>query len=160
MRLILPPGISERRFRRALDAFAAVVGREWVLDTSTDRETYLDIYAPGNEEQHAPSAAVSVESTEQVQAIVRLANEHRIPLWPISRGKNFGYGGAAPRMAGSVVLDLSRMRRILEVDERFGYCIVEPGVGFYDLYDHVRSRDLPLWLSLPGNAWGSVVGNA
>ncbi len=160
MRLILPPGISERQFQRALTAFAEVVGREWVLDTDLDRETYLDIYAPGNEEAHAPSAAVSVESTAQVQAIVRLASQHRIPLWPISRGKNFGYGGAAPRMAGSVILDLSRMRRILEVNERFGYCVVEPGVGFYDLHDHVSSRNLPLWLSLPGNAWGSVMGNA
>lgn len=160
MRLILPPGLSERRFNRALEAFSAVVGGEWVLRTDEDRGTYLDIYAPGNEESHAPSAAVSVESAEQVQAIVRLANEHRIALWPISRGKNFGYGGAAPRMAGSVILDLSRMRRILEVNERFGYCLLEPGVGFYDLHDHVQALQLPLWLSLPGNAWGSVVGNA
>jgi len=160
MKLILPPGLSERGLNRALEAFAAVTGRDWVLRTDEDRETYLDVYAPGNEASHAPSAAVAPASAEEVQAIVRLANEHRVPLWPISRGKNFGYGGAAPRMPGCVVLDLGRMKRILEVNERYGYCVVEPGVGFYDLHDHLQAHNLPLWLSIPGNGWGSVVGNA
>jgi len=160
MRLILPPGLSESQFRSALNAFASVVGSEWVLDTDQDREAYLDLYAPGNEESHAASAAVAPATAEEVQAIVRLANEHKVPLWPISRGKNFGYGGAAPRMPGCVVLDLSRMKRIIEVDERLGYCIVEPGVGFFDLHEYISSRNLPLWLSIPGNGWGSVVGNA
>ena len=160
MKLILPPGLSERGLNRALDAFAGVTGREWVLRTDEDRETYLDVYAPGNEASHAPSAAVAPATTEEVQAIVRLANEHHVPLWPISRGKNFGYGGAAPRMPGCVVLDLGRMKRILEVNERYGYCVVEPGVGFYDLHEYLQSRKLPLWLSVPGNGWGSVMGNA
>jgi len=160
MKLILPPGLSERALNRALDAFASVTGREWALRSDEDRDTYLDVYAPGNEASHAPAAAVAPASTEEVQAILRLTNEHRIPLWPISRGKNYGYGGAAPRMPGCVVLDLSRMKRILEVNERHGYCVVEPGVGFYDLHEYVQSRKLPLWLSIPGNGWGSVVGNA
>ncbi len=98
-------------------------------------------------------------SAEEVQAVVKLANQHRIPLWPISRGKNFGYGGAAPRLKGSVVLDLSRMKRI-EFDAENGTVLVEPGVGFYDLYDYIQSRKLPYWMSVPGNSWGSVCGNA
>lgn len=160
MKLILPPGMDARRFNAALDAFAKVVGPEWVLRTDEDRTTYLDIYAPGNEESHAPSAAVSVSTAEEAQAILKLANEHRVPLWPISRGKNFGYGGAAPRMPGTVILDLSRMKRIIEVNEQFGYCVVEPGVGFFDLHEYIRARGLKLWMSIPGNGWGSVMGNA
>ncbi|HXA91768.1 MAG TPA: FAD-binding protein, partial [Steroidobacteraceae bacterium] len=104
MKLILPPGVSRSGFDAALGAFERVVGAQWVLATDDDRETYLDIYAPGDEDSHAPSAAVAPASTAEVQALVRIANEHRIPLWPISRGKNFGYGGAAPRMSGTVVL--------------------------------------------------------
>ena len=160
MKLILPPGVSRSGFDAALGAFERVVGAQWVLATDDDRETYLDIYAPGDEDSHAPSAAVAPASTAEVQALVRIANEHRIPLWPISRGKNFGYGGAAPRMSGTVVLDLGRMRRIVEVDPECGYCVLEPGVGFFDLYEHLQTQRIPLWLSLPGNAWGSVVGNA
>jgi 4-cresol dehydrogenase (hydroxylating) len=160
VRLILPPGTSAATFDKALRDFTAVVGKEWVLASDEDRETYLDIYAPGNEAQHAPSAAVAPATAEEVRALLRIANEHRIPLWPISRGKNMGYGGSAPRMPGTVMLDLSRMKRILEVDEKLGYCIVEPGVGFFDLHEHLLKNKIPLWLALPGNAWGSVLGNA
>ena len=160
MQLILPPGIDAAGFRRAMDAFAAIVGREWVLATDEDRDTYLDAYAPGAEESHAPAAAIAPASVEQVQAVLRVANQHRIPLWPISRGKNFGYGGAAPRMPGTVMLDMGRMNRILEVNEEFGYCIVEPGVGFFDLHEHLRSNNIRLQPGIPGNGWGSPVGNA
>jgi FAD/FMN-containing dehydrogenase len=62
-----------------------------VLSTDEDRETYLDAYAPGDANQHVAGAAVGPQSTEEVQAIIRIANEHKVPLWPISRGKNLGY---------------------------------------------------------------------
>jgi 4-cresol dehydrogenase (hydroxylating) len=158
MELTLPEGVSERRFNRALADFAAVVGDRWVLSTDEDRDAYLDVFA-WNAAAHAPSAAVAPATAEEVQGIVRVANEREIPLWVISRGKNFGYGGASPVLKGSVVLDLSRMKKI-EIDEENGVALLEPGVGFYDLYDYVESRGIKLWLSVPGNSWGSVVGNA
>jgi 4-cresol dehydrogenase (hydroxylating) flavoprotein subunit len=160
MPLVLPPNVSEKQFQKALDAFAGVVGRQWVLATDEDRTTYMDIYAPGDADQHIPGAAVGPQSAEEVQAIVRLANEYKVPLWPISRGKNLGYGAAAPNMPGTVVLDLGRMKRILDVNERFGYCLIEPGVGFFDLFAYLQEHKIPLWMSVPANAWGSVVGNA
>ena len=160
MPVVLPPNVSEKKFQKALDAFAGVVGRQWVLATDEDRYTYMDIYAPGDADKHIPSAAVGPQSAEEVQAIVRIANEYKIPLWPISRGKNLGYGAAAPEMPGTVVLDLGRMKRIIEVNERFGYCLIEPGVGFFDLFAHLQEHKIPLWMSVPANAWGSVVGNA
>lgn len=160
MKLILPPGISAARFNQALAAFAGVVSKEWVLATDEDRDTYLDAYAPGEEASHAPSAAVAPADVAQVQGILKVANQFRIPLWPISRGKNFGYGGASPRMPGTVMLDLGRMNRIIEVNEAQGYCIVEPGVGFFDMYDHLQKNRIALQMGTPGNAWGSVMGNA
>jgi 4-cresol dehydrogenase (hydroxylating) len=48
----------------------------------------------------------------------------------------------------------------IEVDAENGTVLVEPGVGFFDLYDYLQERKIPLWLSVPGNSWGSVVGNA
>ncbi len=158
--LQLPPNTTHQAFERALTAFASVVGKEWVLASEQDRREYLDAYAFGEGWEHGPSAAVAPASTEEVQALMRLANEHRIPLWPISRGKNFGYGGAAPVMSGTVVLDLGRMRRIIEVNADLGYCVLEPGVGFFELFDHLRQNGIPLWMAIPGNAWGSVMGNA
>lgn len=152
----LPPGSA----RAALREFASVVGPENVFDTAQDQESYSDHFAPDDQTQlHEPLAAVAPASVDEIQEIVRIANSHKLPLWPISRGKNFGYGGPAPVLKGSVVLDLSRMKKI-EVDEASGTVIVEPGVGFFDLYDYLQERQIPLWLSVPGNSWGSVAGNA
>ncbi len=153
-----PPGLSSTQFSAALKAFAQAIGETNVFATEQDQIDYSDHYSP-DETRHMPSAALAPSSVEQVQAIVRIANEHRVPLWPISRGKNFGYGGAAPMLKGSVVLDLSRMKKI-ELDEENGTVLLEPGVGFFDLYDYLQSRKIPLWLSVPGNSWGSVAGNA
>jgi 4-cresol dehydrogenase (hydroxylating) flavoprotein subunit len=160
MKLTLPPRISPVGFDAALKAYAGVVGKDWVMASDADRDAYSDIYAPGSEELWPASAAVAPSSVEEVQAIVRLANEHKTPLWPVSRGKNLGYGANAPRMAGSIVLDLGRMNKIHEVDTDLGYCVIEPGVSFFDLYEHLQREKAPLWMSVPGNAWGSVLGNA
>jgi 4-cresol dehydrogenase (hydroxylating) len=160
MKLTLPPRSSAASFNAALAAFTRVVGKDWVLATDADRDAYADIYAPGPESEWPASAAVAPASVEEVRAIVRLANEHKTPLWPIARGKNLGYGASAPRMPGTIVLDLGRMNKIIDVDPVLGYCVVEPGVGFFDLYEHLQREKLPLWMSVPGNAWGSVMGNA
>ncbi len=160
MELVLPPRISPKAFGAALKAFERVVGSDWVLATDQDRDAYADVYAPGDPKQWPPSAAIAPASTEEVQAIVRLANQHKTPLWPVSRGKNLGYGGAAPRMAGSIVLDLGRMNKVLELDSKLGYCLLEPGVSFFDLSEIIEREKAPLWMSVPGNAWGSVLGNA
>lgn len=142
----------------AFRAFAAAIGSQWVMTSNDDRIAYSDHFA-ADEEKHRPSAAIAPASAEEVRAVVRIANQYKVPLWPISRGKNFGYGGSAPVTKGAVVLDLSRMKKI-EVDAENGTVLVEPGVGFFDLYDYLQERKIPLWLSVPGNSWGSVAGNA
>ena len=92
---------------------------------------------------------------------MRIANRHRIPLYTISTGRNLGYGGAAPAWSGSVVLDLKRMNRILEVNEEYAYALVEPGVSYFDLYSLLCKRHkLKLWIDCPDPGWGSLVGNA
>ena len=48
----------------------------------------------------------------------------------------------------------------IEFDAELGTVLLEPGVGFYDLYDYIQRHNLPYWLSTPGNSWGSVMGNA
>ena len=109
---------------------------------------------------HRPAAVVSPGSVEEVQTVLRIANAYRVPLWVVSTGKNCGYGGASPRVSGSVTVELSRMNRILELNEEQGYALVEPGVRFFDLYQYIRERSARLWISVPGLGWGSVVGNA
>jgi 4-cresol dehydrogenase (hydroxylating) len=153
-------GIDGAALAQALRAFAGVVGAANVFTGEEDRIAYSDHFAPDDQEgRHQPSAGVAPVTVEEIQEIVRIANRYKIPLWPISRGKNFGYGGAAPVLKGSVVLDLTRMKKI-EVDRENGTVLVEPGVSFFDLYDYLQENKIPLWLSVPGNSWGSVAGNA
>jgi 4-cresol dehydrogenase (hydroxylating) len=146
---ILPPGVSAERMAQALELFRKAVGKDWVF-TGEAAESYHDPYPitndPGRFKAHG---AVAPGTTEQVQEIVRIAAEHSVPLWPVSRGKNFAYGGAAPVLSGSVVVDLSRMNRILEVNEQFGYALVEPGVSYFQLYDYIQEKGLKLWLDVP-----------
>ncbi len=97
----------------------------------------------------------------EVQAIVRWANRHGIPVYPISMGRNIGYGGTAPRVPGSVVIDLGRrMNRILNIDADNASCLVEPGVSYFALYEEIQRRGLPLWIDTPDVGGGSVLGNA
>jgi FAD/FMN-containing dehydrogenase len=69
------------------------------------------------------------------------------------------YGGPAPRLSGSLALDLHRMDKIIEVNQEFSYAVVEPGVTFTDLYDYCVLHKLRVWPSVPSLGWGSVVGN-
>lgn len=156
----LPPGSTSDQMASALARFRRIVGDAWVF-TGEKVASYDDPYTISNDAQrYRPRAAVAPASTEQVQAIVEAANEFHVPLWTVSRGKNFAYGGAAPVLAGSVVLDLSRMNRILELNEKFGYAVVEPGVSYFDLYQEIQDKRLKLWLDVPDPGWGSVMGNA
>jgi len=144
----------------ALDRFRKILGSEWVF-SGEKVASYRDPYTiPNDPARHQALAAIAPASAEQVQEIVRVANELRVPLWTVSLGKNFAYGGAAPVLSGSVVLDLSRMNRILEVNEKFGYALIEPGVSYFDLYRYIQNRGMKLWLDVPDPGWGSIVGNA
>jgi 4-cresol dehydrogenase (hydroxylating) len=157
-----PPGLAPEPFATALREFAGVVGKDWVFTSDDDLHLYQDAYSPfwGEPDERKASAAVAPHSTEEVQAIMRIANAHKIPIYPISTGRNLGYGGAAPVYSGSVVLDLKRMNRILEVNERNATCLVEPGVSYFDLYRHIRANKLKLWIDCPDPGWGSLIGNA
>ncbi|NHN39889.1 FAD-binding oxidoreductase [Pseudomaricurvus alcaniphilus] len=158
----MPVNVSQTDFIAALDSFALIVGKEWVFTKDEDLFPYRDAYSPlrATFEDRSPSAAVAPASVDEVQSIVRVANKYEIPLYTISTGKNLGYGGAAPNQSGSVVLDLKRMNKIIEVNESNAYAIVEPGVSYFDLYNYIQERGLKLWLDVADPGWGSVMGNA
>ena len=128
----LPPGVTAKDFADALSQFNEAVGKEWVFTSDEDVALYRDAYSPfwGEPEERIASAAVAPNTVEEVQKIVKTANEYKIPLYTISTGKNLGYGGSAPNLSGSVVLDLKRMNRVLEVSERNHSALVDHGGGY------------------------------
>jgi 4-cresol dehydrogenase (hydroxylating) len=158
----VPAGVKAADFSAALVEFAKIVGKDWVFTSDEDVELYRDPYSIlwGDADERVASAAVAPANAEQVVDLVKIANKHRIPIYPVSTGKNLGYGGPAPALAGSVVLDLKRMNRIVEIDERNGYVVVEPGVSYFELYNAIQERGLKLWIDCAGPGWGSLIGNA
>ena len=159
---IVPQGVSASDFAEALKQFESAIGKEWTYTSDEDVDLYRDAYSPfwGEADERRASAAVAPASVEQVQAIMRIANKFKIPIYPISTGRNLGYGGSAPNHTGSVVLDLKRMNRVLEVNEGNAYALVEPGVSYFDLYRHIEERKLKVWLDVPDPGWGSPLGNS
>src|SRR5213593_3560799 len=120
-----PPGVTAQDWTIALQQFEQAVGKLWVFTSDDDIALYRDAYSPlwGEPEERLVSAAVAPDSAEQVSQVVRTANRFKIPVFPISTGKNLGYGGSAPNLSGSVVLDLKRMNRVIEVDDKRHFAI-------------------------------------
>ncbi|GAJ96537.1 FAD-binding oxidoreductase [Rhizobium rhizogenes] len=158
----LPPNVSAAEFSSAIHKFRNIIGSDRVYVSDEDVALYRDAYSPlwGEADELVASAALAPITVEEVQAIVLVANEHKIPLYPISTGKNLGYGGSAPNLSGSVIIDMVRMNKVIEVDDRRNYCIVEPGVTYFDLYNYTMANDKKVIVDVPDPGWGSVVGNA
>jgi len=156
----LPPGITQSKFDEACAELREAIGADAVFtDDERDLRSYNDAYSTVDDSEHAPSAAVTPRDVEDIQQILAVARKFGIPLWTISTGRNFAYGGPAPRKAGYIVLDLKRMNRILEVNEKHAYAVVEPGVSYFDLYAHLQKSGSRLWIDCAAPGWGGALGN-
>ncbi len=158
-----PPAVVDAATgKRALSALRAVLGAQWVLDASSpELANYRDAYTivDVHDAAQRPLAAVLPADVKQIQKILEIAGHYKLPLWPLSTARNLGYGGAAPRHAGVLMLDLKRMKRIVEVNEQQAYAVVEPGVSYLDLHDHLRETGSRLWIDPTASGWGGPLGN-
>jgi 4-cresol dehydrogenase (hydroxylating) len=135
--------------RRAplLRALRDVVGFEQVLDDDITLERYARSTAARS---MRPLAVVYPRAHAEVVALVRLAARHGIALYPVSTGKNWGYGDACAVGSGQLVVDMSRMNRIVQVDPELAYAVIEPGVTQQQLSDYLREHKLDLWMDCTG----------
>jgi 4-cresol dehydrogenase (hydroxylating) len=156
---MLPPGLSAGQFATVLKRFEGVLGADRVVHAATALEEFYDPYNLPSRTNFKPSAALFPTGVEEIQAILKIANEDKVPLWTTGQGRNNAYGGAAPRLPGAVLLSLRRMNKVLEIDEACAYAVVEPGVRFFDLYEAIRAGGHKLMMSVPDLGWGSVIGN-
>jgi 4-cresol dehydrogenase (hydroxylating) len=153
-----PQDARQRSFEETLDLIAKVVGQEHLVTNPEGVELRAKDMMPY---VRMPTAYVYPSCTSEVQQIVHIANDSKFPLWPCSKGKNWGYGAATPARDGAIVVNLERMNRILEVNQELAYAVLEPGVTYRQLYDHLTRNSYPLWLdATDGPPDGSVMGNA
>lgn len=89
---------------------------------------------------YSPDLVVDATRTDQIQALLRLANRYHFPVTP--RGLGTGVAGGAVPLRGGVVLSLSRMNRIISIEKNNLIATVEPGVINLDLKNAVQSEGL------------------
>lgn len=124
-----------------LQSLIEIVGEQGV----SNRPEELWFYArdPGVLSPHLPDFVVAPQTTEQVQKVVQLANREKIPIVPMGNG--MALTGLVIPLKGGMVMDMKRMNKILEVNEKARYVVVEGGTSqgvlkayLQDHYPHLR----------------------
>jgi 4-cresol dehydrogenase (hydroxylating) flavoprotein subunit len=165
IRLLLQPPSEGNRSRvmpplaghEIAEHMTAALGADRVV---TDRSQLRAAETATFEARRTIPMIVRPQTREQVQECVRVANQRQIALYPVSTGKNWGYGSSVPTADGCALVDLSGMSRILAFNERLGYVTVEPGVTQRQLYRFLREKGSRLWMDATGSSPDcSVIGN-
>jgi len=107
-----------------IQALKKIVGDEFVVADETELLVYecdaLTLF------RNKPDVVVFATNTTQVAAVVKLANEYRIPFLP--RGSGTGLSGGAMAINGGIIIELQRMNQILKIDVENRIAVVQPGV--------------------------------
>ena len=120
------------------EELVGMVGAEYVTNERETLEKYSRDYS--FVQPRMPSCVVYPKDTAEIQAVVKYANERLIPVTPRSSGTSF-YGAGIPSQGG-IILDLSRLNRILEIDGRNKKVKVEPGVTWAQVEDELEKQGL------------------
>ncbi len=120
-----------------LNHIREAVGAECVIQ---DPEKLMEFGKDAGEYVHVPDLVVEATNSDQVQTLLRLANQYRFPVTP--RGLGTGLAGGAVPLFGGVVLSLARMNRIVSVERKNMIAVVEPGVINLDLKNAVLDKGL------------------
>jgi FAD/FMN-containing dehydrogenase len=106
-----------------------------------------------------PDLTLKPKCVYQVQQIVLWANETRTPLVPVSSGEPHLRGGTLPTASESVIVDLSEMRQILQIDRRNRLAPIEPGVTYSQLQPELWREGLRLIMPLLPRGSQSVIAS-
>jgi FAD/FMN-containing dehydrogenase len=115
--------------------------------SNTPEELWFYSRDPGVLPPHLPDYVVAPKTTEQVQKVVQLANREKIPIVPMGNG--MALTGLVIPLKGGIVMDMKRMNKILEVNERARYAVVEGGTSQGVLKAHLQNHYPHLRHGLP-----------
>ena len=149
--------LDEVHWHQAISSWRDTLGSEAVIEDVASLEKAGGTAIP---RAHCPGAILRPKTVDQISSCLKIAHQFELPLYPISRGKNWGYGTASPATAGQVQMDLSQMDQILEINEELGYAVIEPGVSQGQLAQVLKQRGSGLMLDVTGaGPDASIVGN-
>ena len=141
-----------------INSWRRVMGNDSII---TDRNIIATYENTTFETKQRIMAILLPENVQEVQQCVRIANDCKVPLYPISKGKNWGYGSNVPASNDCVILSLEKMNSISEFNEEMAYMTVEPGVTFQQVHEFLKQRDSKLIApSIGSSPEASLIGNA
>ncbi|MFC1971172.1 FAD-binding oxidoreductase [Chloroflexota bacterium] len=135
----------------------SIVGSGGVLDAPETLAAYSkdeSFVAP-----MMPEVVVKPRIADEVQAIVKWANQTATPLVPVSSGPPHFRGDTVPSVPGAVVVDLSGMKQIIKVDRRNKLAIIEPGVIWSELQSEAAKESMLIPMPLMPRRSKSVIGS-
>jgi len=139
------------------EALVEISGEGYVSNKAEER--YFYARDPGLMPPHEPDYVVMPKTTEEVQKIVKLANEAKVPIVP--KGGGLALTGLVIPQKGGIVMDMKRMNGILEVNERARYVIVEGGTTEGALISYLERHHPNLRHSIPDSPpQATIAGNA
>lgn len=107
-----------------------------------------------------PFCVAFPEDEDHIIQLLKVCRLHHLKVYPLSKGKNFGYGDALSTDTGHVILNLSRMNKIIHVDQKLSIATIQPGVSQHQLSDFLIKNNIPLQLDVTGAGLdASIVGN-
>ncbi len=127
----------------------------------SDDEKVLAEYASDKSFARAisPLCVVKVENGDQVEALVKLANEKKIPLIPVSSKGPHYRGDTVPSVPGAVIVDLSGMKKIISINKLHRMAVIEPGVTYGELQEALAKEDMHFAYTLAPRDTKSVMAS-
>ncbi len=135
--------VSAAESHSVIDKLVTAIGSDYVLLEQADREFYsMDVYSA----KEVPVAVVQPGTVADLQAVVRIANEADIAMVPRGGGASYTEGYACTR-ENTLLIDTSRMNRILEINADDMYVTVQPGVTWAQLDEALAEKGFrtPFW---------------
>jgi FAD/FMN-containing dehydrogenase len=134
-----------------------IIGGSNVLDSPENLKDYSG--DAGFVPQIQPGCIARPGNVAEVQAIVKWANKTGTPLVPVSSGAPHFRGDTVPGVEGAVILDLSRMKKIIRIDPVNKLAMVEPGVTYGELQPELEKAGLSAYMPLAPRETKSVIGS-
>ena len=132
-----------------------ILGKENVFD---DEETLRKYSSDHSFESPQTSAlVVFAQNIEQVQEVIRYANEKEVPIVPSSSSLNLH--GSAVSKKGGILLNLLKMNQVIDVDEENRLVVIEPGVTFSQLQDELEKKRLRVMIPFGAHPDCSVISS-
>src|SRR5260370_15966679 len=148
---------GNRSLTAAGQAWAAAIGHQHVI---SDQTTLSAAATATFQTGRTIPLILRPGSVADVQECLRIANQFRVPVYPVSSGMNWGYGSKVPSANGCALMELARMNAITDFSEELGYVTVEPGVTQCQLFEFLRDRKSRLWMDATGaSPDSSLLGN-